>query len=38
MVLDIQEFIMTDYANGFKDGFAAGLEEGRKIYNKNYVL
>jgi hypothetical protein len=22
---------MTDYAKGFKDGFAAGLEEGKKI-------
>jgi hypothetical protein len=23
---------MTDYAQGFKDGFAAGLEEGKKLY------
>lgn len=22
---------MTDYAKGFKDGFAAGLEEGKKL-------
>jgi hypothetical protein len=25
---------MTDYAKGFKDGFAAGLEEGKKIAPK----
>ena len=25
---------MTDYAKGFKDGFAAGLEEGKKLAPK----
>jgi hypothetical protein len=28
---------MTDYANGFKDGFAAGLEEGKKLNDKTYT-
>ena len=28
---------MTDYANGFKDGFAAGLEEGKKMNDKTYT-
>jgi len=28
---------MTDYANGFKDGFAAGLEEGKKIKERSYM-
>jgi hypothetical protein len=27
---------MTDYANGFKDGFAAGLEEGKKIVEEQW--
>ena len=26
-----------DYAKGFKDGFAAGLEEGKKINDKTYT-
>lgn len=25
-----------DYAQGFKDGFAAGLEEGKKLYTDGY--
>lgn len=28
---------MSDYAQGFKDGFAAGLEEGKKLAEKNYA-
>ena len=28
---------MSDYAKGFKDGFAAGLEEGKKIVNDQWV-
>jgi hypothetical protein len=28
---------MADYANGFKDGFAAGLEEGKKMNDKTYT-
>lgn len=31
VVLDIQEFMMSDYRQGFKDGFALGLEEGKKM-------
>lgn len=26
-----------DYAKGFKDGFAAGLEEGKKLNDKSYT-
>jgi len=29
--------MMNDYAQGFKDGFAAGLEEGKKINDKTYT-
>ena len=29
---------MTDYAKGFKDGFAAGLEEGKKIVEDQWRL
>jgi len=28
---------MTDYRQGFKDGFAAGLEEGKKLNDKTYT-
>lgn len=28
---------IPDYAQGFKDGFAAGLEEGKKIKEKSYM-
>lgn len=28
---------MSDYAKGFKDGFAAGLEEGKKLNDKSYT-
>jgi len=30
----MEAFTMTDYAKGFKDGFAAGLEEGKKLAPK----
>lgn len=29
---------MSDYAQGFKDGFAAGLEEGKKLAPKDTVF
>jgi hypothetical protein len=29
---------MTDYAQGFKDGFAAGLEEGKKLLEEKWRL
>lgn len=28
---------MSDYRQGFKDGFAAGLEEGKKLNDKTYT-
>ncbi len=29
---------MSDYAKGFKDGFAAGLEEGKKLLEEKWRL
>lgn len=29
---------MSDYAQGFKDGFAAGLEEGKKLLEEKWRL
>jgi hypothetical protein len=31
VVLDMEESMSNDYAKGFKEGFAAGLEEGKKL-------
>jgi hypothetical protein len=30
--------MMSDYAKGFKDGFAAGLEEGKKLLEEKWRL